>query len=315
MRSTVQQIAFLVILLGTSTTAQGARAGEVPCLMNQTPSAAGSDDSAKPVCSDAGSGQRPELLPADSQLAAATAGLADVGDATTHQDVESEAKEKVAPISRPTNAAIAAKKDVPPDHVANLTFGGARSQQNEDLPVVIVPAPKPSSKRLPVFGVMADVGLPDGLIGSLTIRPWSWVRFSAGGGTNFISGGWRAGITLLPLGAGPSASFEYGRYQDGNANPMAKRFGLGDSPALERFGYQYMNAHLGLDFGFRRCVFFIHGGITMLRGQIHNLGASIPAPNTNNLSTSGTTEVVVPQDPSAKAVGPSLKLGLIVYIR
>jgi FtsZ-interacting cell division protein YlmF len=74
-----------------------------------------------------------------------------------------------------------------------------------------------------------------------------------------------------------------------------------------------MNAHLGLDLGSRRCVFFIHGGITMLRGQIHNLDASIPATNADN--TSGTTEVVVRQDPNAKAVGPSLKLGLIVYIR
>jgi hypothetical protein len=313
MRSPVQQIAVLAILLAASTAARSARAGEVPCPANQTPSHAGADDSAKPVCSDARGGQTPELLPADSQLAAVNAGPANVGDATLHPDAESDAREKVAPISQPT--ASAAKKDVPPDHAADFTFGGGRSQRDEDLPVVVAPAPKPSSKRLPVFGVMADVGLPDGLIGSLTIRPWSWVRFSAGGGTNFISGGWRAGITLLPLGTGPSASFEYGRYQDGDANAMARRFGLGGSPALERFGYQYMNAHLGLDFGFRRCVFFIHGGVTMLRGQIHNLDASIPAPNANNPSTSGTTEVVVRQDPSAKAIGPSLKLGLIVYIR
>jgi hypothetical protein len=94
---------------------------------------------------------------------------------------------------------------------------------------------------------------------------------------------------------------------------MAKKFGFGGSPALERVGYQYMNAHLGLDLGFRRCVFFIHGGITMLSGQIHNLDAAIPAPNSN--SSNGTTEVVVRQDPSARAMGPSLKLGLIVYIR
>ena len=182
---------------------------------------------------------------------------------------------------------------------------------HENLPVVLAPAPSP--KRLPRFGVMADVGLPDGLIASLTIRPWKWLRLAAGGGTNFVSGGWRAGITLLPLGEGPSASFEYGGYQEGDANPLSRTVGFGSSPALQRFGYQYMNAHLGLDLGSRRCVFFIHGGITMLRGQIHNLDASIPATNADN--TSGTTEVVVRQDPNAKAVGPSLKLGLIVYIR
>ena len=38
------------------------------------------------------------------------------------------------------------------------------------------------------------------------------MRLSAGGGSNLISGGWRTGITFLPFGAGPSASFEYGSY-------------------------------------------------------------------------------------------------------
>jgi hypothetical protein len=188
---------------------------------------------------------------------------------------------------------------------------GAAIQEN--LPVVTVPAARP--KRLPVFGVMADVGVPDGLIASLAIRPWNWLRFCAGGGTNGISRGWRTGITLLPLGAGPSASLEYGRYQVGNANAMARKVGFAGSPVLERVGYQYMNAHLGLDFGSRRFVFFLHGGVTMLRGQIHNLGASIPAPTASDASVTGATEVVVRQDPNAKAVGPSMKLGLIVYIR
>jgi hypothetical protein len=185
----------------------------------------------------------------------------------------------------------------------------------ENLSVVIAPAAPSSPKRLPVFGAMVDVGVPDGLIGSLTIRPRNWVRLSAGGGTNSISRGWRTGITLLPFGAGPSASLEYGRYQDGDGNALAKALGLDSSPVLERVGYQYMNAHLGLDFGSRRFVFFLHGGVTTLRGQIHNLNALIPAPTTRDTSVPGTTQVVVPQDPSARAVGPSVKLGLIVYIR
>jgi len=169
-------------------------------------------------------------------------------------------------------------------------------------------------RRLPLFGVMVDVGVPDGLVGSLTIRPRKWVRVAGGGGSNGISSGWRAGITLLPFGAGPSASFEYGGYQDGDANALAKTFGFGSSPVLQRVGYQYMNAHLGLDFGTRRFVFFIHGGVTMLRGQIHNLDALIPSPPASDASATGTTEVTVRRDPNAKAVGPSLKLGLIVYV-
>jgi hypothetical protein len=177
-----------------------------------------------------------------------------------------------------------------------------------------VPGAPARPRRLPLFGVMVDVGVPDGLIGSLTIRPRRWVRASAGGGSNGISSGWRAGVTLLPFGAGPSASFEYGGYQDGDANALAKTFGFGSSPVLQRVGYQYMNAHLGLDFGTRRFVFFLHGGVTMLRGQIHNLDALIPSPPAGDASATGTTEVTVRRDPNAKAVGPSLKLGLIVYV-
>ena len=190
-------------------------------------------------------------------------------------------------------------------------------EQGENVPVITVPAAPPSPKRLPIFGLMADVGVPDGLIGSLAIRPWSWVRLCGGGGSNSISRGWRAGITLLPFAAGPSASFEYGRYQDGNANSLAKAIigsGFDGSPLLERVGYEYMNAHLGLDFGSRRVVFFVHGGVTVIRGQIHNVDTAIRQSAPQNTTTSGTTEVVVPQEPTVKAVGSSFKLGLIVYI-
>jgi hypothetical protein len=190
-------------------------------------------------------------------------------------------------------------------------------EQGADVPTISVPAAPPSRERLPIFGLMADVGVPDGLIGALAIRPWSWVRLNGGGGTNSISGGWRAGITFLPFTAGPSASFEYGRYQDGNANPLAKKIigsGFDGSPLLERVGYEYMNAHLGLDFGSRRVVFFVHGGVTVIRGQIHNVDTAIRQSAPQNTTTSGTTEVVVPQEPTVKAVGSSFKLGLIVYI-
>jgi hypothetical protein len=208
--------------------------------------------------------------------------------------------------------------------VAALLFGGTRAawawedyEKGENAPVVTVPAAPPSPKRLPYFGMMADVGVPDGLIGSVVARPWKWLRLAGGGGSNGISRGWRTGMTYLPWAAGPSASVELGHYQDGNANSLARKVIGGSfdgSPLLERVGYDYLNAHLGLDFGSRRVVFFVHGGVTFLRGQIHNVDAAIRNATSQGGAGSGTTEVVVPTDPTVKATGTSVKLGLIVYI-
>lgn len=254
----------------------------------------------------------PDLVPADSHVATADTELTDVGAAAVQPAAEPNAGGLADSTSQPKNVEDAAERQSQPVHAAALPRGVGPSEQAEDVSVVTVAAAHPSPRRLPMLGLMADVGVPDGLIGSLAIRPWSWVRFCAGGGTNGISSGWRAGLTLLPFGAGPSASLEYGRYQDGDANALARKLvggGFDGSPLLDRVGYEYMNAHLGLDFGFRRFVFFIHGGVTMLRGQIHNLNAAI-----SGAGATGATEVAVQQDPTAKAIGPSVKLGLVFYI-
>jgi hypothetical protein len=309
MGSSAQRIAFLGGLLAALVAAQNARADEQPNLTDRTPSDAGADDPDKRVASDAGVGQMSDLAPAENQLPSVDAGLAGIGGAVAHSAAGSDAGGLAHSTSRPGNVGETEGQQILPVHVANPVLGGESSKQGEDLSVIATAATPPPPKRLPIFGVMADVGVPDGLIGSLAIRPRKWVRFSAGGGTNSISYGWRTGVTLLPFGQGPSASLEYGGYQDGNANALAKKLmgeGFNGSPVLERVGYQYLNAHLGLDFGSRRFVFFIHGGVSVLRGQLHNLDAA--------LAGAGATEVLVRQDPNAKAVGPSVKLGFIGYV-
>jgi hypothetical protein len=306
MRNGVQQIAFLGGLLAALAATQDAWADEQPYPADQTLPDAGADDPDKRVAPDAGVDQMSGLEPAKTHVPHVDAGLADVGDATG----QSDAGELVGSTSRP-EATHRETQVIPPARGADVVPGAGPSGQGEDMSVANRAAP-PLLKRLPIFGVMADVGVPDGLIGSLSIRPRKWVRFSAGGGTNSISYGWRTGVTLLPFGHGPSASLEYGGYQDGNANAVAKKLmggGFNGSPVLERVGYQYLNAHLGLDFGSRRFVFFIHGGVSMLRGQIHNLDAALAG-----AGATGTTEVLVRQDPNAKAVGPSVKLGFIGYV-
>jgi hypothetical protein len=165
------------------------------------------------------------------------------------------------------------------------------------------------AEKWPRFGLMVDAGIPDGAIGSLAFRPWKWVRAYAGGGSNSVSGGWRAGLSLLPFGAGPSVSFEYGHYADGDANGLVRRLVSGEfsgSPLLNRIGYDYANAHLGLDFGGKRVVFFIHGGISKVWAEIHNLNQAV--------GNKGSTSVEVTSDPKVTVVGSSLKIGLIIFL-
>ena len=166
------------------------------------------------------------------------------------------------------------------------------------------------AERWPVVGVMADVGVPDGAIGSLVVRPWQWFRVYGGGGSNTVSKGWRGGLSLIPFGAGPSLSFEYGHYNDGDANGLVRRLMSGQfrgSPLLEKVGYDYVNAHAGLDFGGKRVIFFVHGGVSMLWAQLHNVNDALQ-------NTGSTTVVQVNQDPKVKAFGSSLKVGLIIFL-
>lgn len=178
-------------------------------------------------------------------------------------------------------------------------------------------APPPSAPRLPRIGLMADAGLPDGINGSLVFRPARWVRAQIGGGYNLVSSGVRAGVTLAPFGFGPSLTFEGGHYFEGNANGAVRKFAgetYKDSAVLERVGYDYANAHLGLEIGYRRVTFYLHGGMSYIRARVHNFDSLVESEaNANGASSSGT-EISIKQDPIVRAVVPSAKLGFIVYI-
>jgi hypothetical protein len=197
---------------------------------------------------------------------------------------------------------------LPASAVAAETSTGGAPEAGVNRALAAVPAPK-----LPAVGVMADVGLPDGAGGSLVFRPAKWVRLTGGGTYNMISSGLRAGVSLLPFGWGPSLSVEGGHYFDGNANNLVRKFAgssYQSNSVLERVGYDYANAHLGLDLGFRRVTFFIHGGMSVIRASVHNLDEAIQSQS----SSSSSTQLSVKQDPIIRALTPSAKLGLIVYL-
>lgn len=179
------------------------------------------------------------------------------------------------------------------------------------------PAPAAPADKLPLFGVMADAGLPDGFNGSLVVRPARWVRAHAGGGYNMISKGVRGGVTLAPFGWGPSLTLEGGHYFEGNANGVVRSIagsGYEDSALLERVGYDYGNAHLGFEMGYRRVTFYIHGGMSYVRAKVHNFDAVVKDETQMNGVSSSGAEISIKQDPIVRVVAPSAKLGLIVYL-
>jgi hypothetical protein len=200
--------------------------------------------------------------------------------------------------------------------LVTVLLSGARTALAEGRPageVQQAPLEERVSKPLAALGLAIDGGIPDGATVSAIYRPFSWVRGELGMGYNMISKGARAGLTLLPFGAGPSATLEAGHFFEGDANGFARSIagaGFKDSAMLQRVGYDFANAHLGLDFGTRRVVFFIHGGMSYIRAQVHNVNEQL---SSSMSSTSGTT-VSFNQDPTVRVVAPSAKLGFIFYI-
>jgi hypothetical protein len=194
----------------------------------------------------------------------------------------------------------------------------AQAESTVAAPVVSRGIERPPGAALsvapPAWGVMADVGLPDGAGASLVIRPKTWIRFQGGGTYNLISSGLRAGISLIPFGWGPSLSVEGGHYFDGDANGLVGRLagtGYQSNAILQRVGYDYANVHLGLELGTRRATFYIHAGMSYIRTSVHNIDQAIePQPSPSPSST----QLSFKQDPVIRAITPSAKLGLIVYL-
>ena len=184
--------------------------------------------------------------------------------------------------------------------------------------VATAPAPAPS-RSLHALGIMVDAGIPDGIQGSLVLRPWKALRLSAGGGYNMISKGVRVGATLLPFGRGPSGTLEAGHYFEGNASGAAVQFfgpgvvSAAFGPTLQRVGYDFVNAHVGLDFGWRRVTFYVHGGMSYVQSHVHNIDQIFHTNATINGLDANGTQVSIPQGATVKYLGPSGKIGLIVY--
>jgi hypothetical protein len=175
----------------------------------------------------------------------------------------------------------------------------------------------PQAKPRPLgVGVMADVGLPDGVMASLVLQPLRVLRVAAGVGTNGSAPGLRGGLTLLPFGRGPSFTVEAGYLAQGDLNRLAAYVGRSvNSELLRRVSYWYGNAHVGLDLGGERFVVFAHGGLSYLRANLGDSGAYIARTMNERLAQSGSgTRASVAADAVVSGLALSGKLGVLVYL-
>jgi hypothetical protein len=171
-----------------------------------------------------------------------------------------------------------------------------------------------SEPALKHLGLALQTGLPDGFTGSVVYRPWSWLRAHGGAGYNMIGVSMQGGLALIPFGWGPSLTLEGGHYFEGNANGLARKMAgasFEDSALLERVGYDYANAHLGLELGERTFTFFIHGGMSYVSTELHNVDVALKDVGMNSPDS---PELSISAPPKVHAFVPSLKLGFIVYV-
>ncbi len=162
------------------------------------------------------------------------------------------------------------------------------------------------------FGIMTDVGVPDGATASLVVRPTRALRFEAGIAHNYISPGYRAGITWIPFAswATPVVSLAYGQFFERDANSAAKQIDPSyTSPVLEKVGYDYANARVGLELGKKYVTFFIHAGVSRVTGTVHNLDQVVA-----EQTAAESMITVTSTDPKVTLYGVSANLGFIFYV-
>jgi hypothetical protein len=165
------------------------------------------------------------------------------------------------------------------------------------------------------WGLTIDGGFPDAAGVAVLYRPWYWLRLEVGGTTTvYASNGVRVGLSLVPFNfpITPALTFNYGRAFEADWNPMLAKFSTPDpdlEPVLRKFGYQYVDAHVGLELGApRRFVFFIRAGLTQLWTKLHGLTPAATA------AIEDSSKSVTISDTKVTMRVPSVKLGFLIYL-
>jgi hypothetical protein len=172
--------------------------------------------------------------------------------------------------------------------------------------------PAPATERAPArtseasrFGLLLDLGLPEGAALSATFRPVPSVRFFAGPAWNYVGWGIQGGVSLVPWhwAVTPVLTAEAGRYFGADLSFITKG-GQGIPtelrPLLRSMTYTYGAILAGLEFGSQ-------SGFTYSLA----LGLSYIALDAKGTvtKTDGSGNVVTFRDPHVTATLPSVKLG------
>ena len=173
--------------------------------------------------------------------------------------------------------------------------------------MVAAKAHRPAKLGHRYFGLATDAGMPDGLNLGLVLAPADWMRLGASIGTNSASLDYRGGLSLVPMGWGPSFSLEAGHCNTAPTTSVIRAFFTVPNwvkPYVQQLGYTYFNAHVGFDYRVGGFTLFVHGGATYLMGTVRS-----PDPIVVDKSTS--TSVKIAQDGNVTAYTLSAKAGLI----
>jgi hypothetical protein len=181
-------------------------------------------------------------------------------------------------------------------------------------PAAEAQAPKENSLEPPLsqWGAQLDVGVLDGVGLSGVYRPIRWFRASAGLTYNLMSFGLRAGVSLVPFHfvVTPSLNFDLGMYFPGDANRILDLVGADVDEDMKEplrdIGYQYANAHLGIEVGSPgKFIFFLRAGLTYFQTSVKNLDVLA--------KSSGDDSSVTMEPVSVRGTVPSAKLGFLYY--
>jgi hypothetical protein len=187
-------------------------------------------------------------------------------------------------------------------------------------PVLDAPLPPPPvgakhvalGRRKHVLGLQIDAGAPDIAGVSVLYRPWKALRFSGGMLYDYVGYGVRGGVSVQPyFPIAPSLTLEAGHYFDADAySKLSQRFTIDDKlkPFLQKFGYTFVNAQVGLELGHPDWfVFFVRAGLSRVWMTAQNANAA------KDLLKSSQLETTFIGDPNGRFGIPNAKVGFMLF--